>query len=167
MELDSIGLIGALTQAMREPIAVAGTWSETRNHCYFRTYKAFDEDWRKFYGAASKIEPTGYTRLGPALRHASSLLRATGAKRKLLIVLTDGKPTDYDRYEGRYGIEDIHHAFLEAKQVGVTIKALAIESQARHYFPFLFGAGGYFILNDPSELPAQLFKIYMEARSVA
>ena len=77
-------------------------------------------------------------------------------------MLTDGKPTDYDHYEGRYGIEDIHHAFLEAQQSGVAIRALAVEKQAQQYFPLLFGPGNYHILSDPAHLPAQLFKILLE-----
>lgn len=164
VELESIGLIGCLLKDLREPVAVAGTWSETRNNCQFVTYKDFREDWSSFFNSVSGIVPNGYTRLGPAIRYGTALLAKTGARKKLMIILTDGKPTDYDRYEGRYGIEDIHHAFLEAKQSRVTIRALAIENQARHYFPHLFGRSGYSVLNDPSELPGQLFDIFLRTR---
>lgn len=165
VELDSVGLIGALMGPLKEPVAIAGTWSETRNHCFFRSYKRFDEPWSVFFDNVSDISPTGYTRLGPAIRHGAALLRSTNASKRLMILLTDGKPTDFDRYEGRYGIEDIHHAFLEAKQIGVSIKALTVESHAKHYFPFMFGASDYHILSDPSELPGQLFRIFLETRN--
>lgn len=165
VELESVGLIGALMQTLKDSVMVAGTWSETRNHCYFRTYKEFSAPWAAFYDNASGIVPTGYTRLGPAIRYGSSLLRATSARKRLMILLTDGRPSDVDQYEGRYGIEDIHHAFLESKQMGLAVKALAIESQAKHYFPFLFGAGDYQILSNPSELPAALFRIFLETRN--
>ena len=70
---------------------------------------------RNFFRHAQSIEPSGYTRLGPAIRHSTYRLSQLNSKNKLLILLTDGKPTDYDRYEGRYGIEDIHNAIVVAK----------------------------------------------------
>lgn len=163
VELDSIGLSGLLLEKLGDPVAVAGTWSETRSHCYFQTYKSFRAPWADFQAHAPRIEPQGYTRLGPAIRHATRLLSETGARTKLLILLTDGKPTDYDRYEGRYGIEDIFHSFLEAKQKGVEVKALAIEKDAKHYFPRLFGPRNYKILPSPRLLPESLFHLYLEA----
>jgi hypothetical protein len=40
------------------------------------------------------------------------------AGRRLLLILTDGKPNDLDRYEGRWGIEDTRHAVGEAPPPG-------------------------------------------------
>ena len=75
------------------------------------------------------LEPTGYTRIGPALRHGIALLERQRAARKLLLVLSDGKPVDYDRYEGRYGIADVRQAIREAHQAHIHSYALAIESR--------------------------------------
>lgn len=166
VELESIGLSGMLLEKLGDPVAVMGTWSETRSHCYFQTYKGFRSPWSDFYAQAPRIEPQGYTRLGPAIRHATKLLSHTGARTKLLILLTDGKPTDYDRYEGKYGMEDIFHSFLEAKQRGIEVKALAIEKDAKHYFPRLFGPRNYKILPSPRLLPESLFHLYLEASRI-
>ena len=106
------------------------------------------------------LTPRGYTRLGPALRHAVTELQQTASKKKLLILLTDGKPTDLDHYEGRYGIEDMRHAMIEAEQVGVQVQALAIDSEAKFYFLQIFSKNKYQILSHPKLLPEQLFKIY-------
>jgi nitric oxide reductase NorD protein len=81
-------------------------------------------------------------------------------KFKLILLLTDGKPTDYDLYEGRYGLEDIRQAQREARQSGIHFRAMAIEKQAQHYFPRLFGKNEFFILNDPQFFPEELFKVY-------
>lgn len=166
VELESIGLAGLLLEKMADQVAVAGTWSETRSHCYFQWHKEFTDKWSSFYAQVPTIEPQGYTRLGPAIRHAVKALTETGARTKLLILLTDGKPTDFDRYEGRYGIEDIHHAFLEARQSGVEVKAMAIEKDAQIYFPDLFGVRNYQILNSPRQLPEALFRLYLEASKI-
>lgn len=161
--LESIGLSGILLGKLGDPVAVAGTWSETRSHCYFQNYKSFTSPWSDFFAHAPEVEPQGYTRLGPAIRHASQLLWGSGARTKLLILLTDGKPTDFDRYEGRYGMEDIYHSILEAKQKGVEVKAMAVEKDAKHYFPRLFGTRNYQILPSASHLPESLFRLYLEA----
>lgn len=163
VEVESIGLAGLLLSPLRFPVCVAGTWSETRSHCHFRTYKQFDSPWEEFFGQAPQIEPQGYTRLGPAIRHATQRLADTGARCRLLILLTDGKPTDYDRYEGRYGTEDIYHAFLEAKQRGVEVRAIAIERDAKHYFPKLFGPRNYKVVPSAHLLPESLFHLFLEA----
>lgn len=163
VELESIGLTGMLTEKFIEKIAVAGTWSQTRNQCYFRTYKSFEEKWSEFYNRASSIEPMGYTRLGPAIRHATELLSSIKAKQRVLIILTDGKPTDYDKYEGRYGIEDVGQAVKLARQSGVYTKALAIEKDAISYFPTIFGKGGFVVMNDGAQFPEKLWQICLEA----
>jgi nitric oxide reductase NorD protein len=159
VEIDSIGMTGLLLQEMSDFISVLGSWSETRHHCYLQVIKDFKTSWNVYYENARQLSPRGYTRLGPAVRQATSELVKTKSKNKMLIIMTDGKPTDLDKYEGRYGIEDMRHAILEAEQRGVYVHALAIDSAARHYFPQLFNSNHYQILSDPKKLPEQLFKI--------
>ena len=45
----------------------------------------------------------------------------------VIILLTDGRPCDYDRYEGRYGVADVRHALREGEARGVITHALAID----------------------------------------
>ena len=106
--------------------------------------------------------PRGYTRLGPAIRHATSLLRQCSARQKVLLILTDGKPTDYDGYEGRYGIEDMRKACQEAETLQISTKAFAIEKAAKHYFPQMFYS--YEILSDPTSLPESLIQTLARLR---
>jgi nitric oxide reductase activation protein len=42
-------------------------------------------------------------RIGLASRHGTALLARQQAAKKLLLLIGDGKPTDYARYEGHYG----------------------------------------------------------------
>lgn len=166
IELESIGLISLLLDNLKSQTMICSTWSETRNHCYLNIYKNFSETWNRFYNISPEITPHGYTRLGPAIRHSQQLLFKIKARRKMLILLTDGKPTDYDRYEGRYGIEDIHQAINFARSQGVIVKALAVEKEATYHFPLIFGNSGYYVLNDPTLLPEKLWKIYLEAAKI-
>jgi len=78
-----------------------------RSNCKLFHIKKFDE----LYNAAtqdriSAIGPKDYTRMAPAVRHLTSVLEKSDSKTRLLITLSDGKPEDYDGYNGEYAIEE-------------------------------------------------------------
>ena len=106
------------------------------------------------------LRPGFYTRLGAAIRHASARLDARPSRRKLLLVLTDGKPNDLDHYDGRYGIEDTRHAILECRTKGQAVFGVTIDDKAQGYFPRIFGSGAFSILSRPARLTAALPLIY-------
>ena len=102
------------------------------------------------------LEPDHYTRAGAALRHASRLLQAQPARHRLLLLLSDGKPNDEDDYEGRYGVEDMRQAVLEARHAGQSPFCLTVDRQAAAYLPRIFGAHHYALLPRPELLPPVL-----------
>ena len=67
----------------------------------------------------ANLRPLEYTRLGPPIRHLTKLLTQVEARTRLLVTLSDGKPDDYDGYNGDYGIEDTRQALVEAKRLGI------------------------------------------------
>ena len=82
------------------------------------------------------------------------------AGRRLLLLLSDGKPNDLDKYEGRYGIEDTRHAVQQARRLGLTPFCVTIDERGNDYLPHLFGTGGYLVIRRPSELPSRLPLLY-------
>lgn len=157
--IKSIGLMGMLFEDCDLKMEIAGTWSETRHHCHYQIYKHENSPWELFYHQADKIEAQGYTRLGPGIRHGVKNLMAMEGSKKLLLLITDGKPTDLDGYEGRYGVEDIKKSCLEAESKGILPFALTIDSEAKQIFPKMFKH--YSILNKPENLPQELYKIIL------
>lgn len=131
---------------------VGAFFSNTRRDCRWLEVKSFAGEWREARRRLLALEPTGYTRIGPALRHATTLLDSVSARRKLLLLVSDGKPTDYDQYEGVHGLQDVKQAVREASQLGITTFALAIDAQARVYLPQMFGLHGYKMILHPGEL---------------
>jgi nitric oxide reductase NorD protein len=91
-------------------------------------------------------------------------LRGRESKNKWLILLSDGKPNDYDRYEGKYGINDVKQALRELDQQQINSYALAIEANARYYLPQMFGNDHYQIVSSPGELIKSLVKLYERIR---
>ena len=134
--------------------------SKTRNHSSYITIKDFDEPWDKAKYKVGAVEPQGYTRIGAALRHSGALLDKRNTKNKWVILISDGKPNDYDRYEGKYGISDVKQALRELNERNINSYALAIEANAKYYLPQMFGANHYEILTTPVELLQSLAKLY-------
>ncbi len=108
------------------------------------------------------LRPGYYTRIGAALRHASAQLAKRPNRKRLLIVLTDGKPNDVDHYEGRFGLEDTRRAVREARRGGVAVFGVTVDREAQSYFPVIFGRGGYAIVGRIARLPAALPAIYRQ-----
>ncbi len=136
---ESLVILGDVFERLGIECAVSAFYSHTRRDCRFVVVKTFEDNWPSSLTRLASVAPTGYTRIGPALRHAARTLEESGARKKLLVVVTDGKPSDYDRYEGRYGIGDIKQAVFEAEQRGVHTFALALDAGARRYLPDMFG----------------------------
>ena len=57
--------------------------------------------------------------------------RAQARKRRLLLVITDGKPNDLDHYEGRHGIEDSRKAMLEARRMGHAVFGITVDRDGK------------------------------------
>jgi nitric oxide reductase NorD protein len=108
------------------------------------------------------LKPGYYTRIGAAVRHAASQLAAQPQRKKLLIVLTDGKPNDVDHYEGRFAVEDTRKAVQEARRLGTAVFGVTIDATAQSYFPTLFGRGGFTIVGNIRRLPAALPALYRQ-----
>lgn len=139
-------------------------YSKTRNYATYISLKNFGDAWDQAKFRIGAVEPGGYTRIGTALRHSGSLLNSRPTKNKWLILLSDGKPNDFDRYEGKYGIQDVKQALRELHERQISTYALAIEATAKHYLPQMFGQNNYQILSSPTELLTALVKLYERIR---
>ncbi|MFA5539340.1 MAG: nitric oxide reductase D protein, partial [Gemmobacter sp.] len=102
------------------------------------------------------LRPGFYTRLGAAIRHGSAGLAKQGRGRRLLLVITDGKPNDLDHYEGRHGIEDSAMAVREARRMGQAVFGITVDRDGKSWFPRIFGQGGYALIPHPDKLTAAL-----------
>jgi nitric oxide reductase NorD protein len=153
-------LFGEILNEFNIDFSIDCFYSKTRNHSSYITIKDFDENWDSAKFKVGAVEPSGYTRIGAALRHSGSMLDKRDTKNKWVILISDGKPNDYDRYEGKYGVNDVKQALRELNQKQINSYALAIEAQAKYYLPQMFGENHYQILTNPIELLQSLVKLY-------
>jgi nitric oxide reductase NorD protein len=153
-------IFGEILEEFNVDFSIAGFYSKTRNHSTYTTLKDFDDPWQKAKHKVGALQPSGYTRIGTALRHSGALLDKRDTKNKWVILISDGKPNDYDKYEGKYGINDVKQALRELNQRNINSYALAIEAQAKYYLPQMFGQNHFQILTTPVELLQSLVKLY-------
>ncbi len=160
---DSLYLFAEALDATGDRFAIHGFSSRYRSHVRFHRIKRFDEHYTPpVRGRIQQIKPGYYTRMGAAIRYASQLLEAEPTFQKILLILTDGKPNDLDKYEGRYGIEDTRMAILEAEKKGLRPFCVTIDEKARDYLPYLFGTHACILIKNAEELPAKLPLLYLQ-----
>lgn len=132
-----------------------------RSRCKLYHIKTVDESYdgavRERIGA---IGPKDYTRMAPAIRHLTSILERSEARTRLLIILSDGKPEDYDGYNGDYAVEDTKKALLEARGKGVKSFCITVDKQSHDYLDHMYGAGNSIFINKIENLPAKMSQVY-------
>ena len=122
-----------------------------------RFSEAYDRDCRaRLAGLSAGLS----TRLGTALRHAGGVLGKASTSRKLLIVLTDGEPSDIDVPDPFDLIEDARRAAigLHAQGIdayGVVLGRAGVEAATR-----IFGRRNTMLVHRVEDLPARLSELY-------
>lgn len=134
--------------------------SNTRHDCRYLIIKDINEQWIKKKNALLNIKPIGYTRIGPALRHSITLLKKIKTEKKIIILLSDGTPTDYDEYEGLYGLNDIKKVITEAKKQKIYIKTLIMNNKNNDLFIKTMKKQNCYKINTTSKIYTKIIKIF-------
>lgn len=158
---EAMSALASGIDAAGDRLAIWGFSSLRRDRVFLTRAKDFDTPMGAAVEAAiAGMSPGHYTRLGAAIRHVSAQLAQQPAARRLLIVLTDGKPNDLDHYEGQHGIEDSRMAVREARRAGHALHGIIIDEDGQDWFARIFGRGGFTLLPDPARLTRALPDIY-------
>jgi nitric oxide reductase NorD protein len=161
VEKEALTVLAHGIEACGDQHSILTFTSRRRDWVRVETVKAFGETMTPaIERRIAALKPGYYTRIGAALRHATAELAKQPQRKKLLLVLTDGKPNDVDHYEGRFALEDSRKAVQEARRSGVAVFGVTIDVDAQDYFPTLFGRSGYAIVGHIGRLPAALPGIY-------
>ncbi|MAT64654.1 MAG: nitric oxide reductase [Gammaproteobacteria bacterium] len=158
---DALFLFAETLSSVGDPFALYGFSSRKRDPVRVHQLKDFGNRYDgRTRARIQAIKPGYYTRMGAAIRYATRELERQATETKLLLLLTDGKPNDLDRYEGRYGIEDTRQAIIEARAQGLQPFCVTIDARGNDYLPYLFGRRGYAVIHRPSQLPRTLPVLY-------
>ena len=159
VEREALLLVCMALDGLREPFSVMAFSGEGPHGVSVRMLKDFDEGYGQDVALRiAGLEPENYTRAGAAIRHATALLMRQPAGHRLLLVLSDGKPNDADRYDGLFGVEDMRQSVTEARLQGIFPFCLTVDLQAPAYLPGVFGPDNYAVLPTPERLPMVLLE---------
>ena len=157
VEREALLLVCLAMDSLGEPFSVLAFSGESAHGVTVRSVKGFRERYSHEIGVRiAGLEPEKYTRVGAAIRHASSILMREPARHRLLLLLSDGKPNDSDEYDGRYGVEDMRQSIVEARLQGIFPFCLTIDRHPGGYLSAVFGEHQYTVLHRPELLPSAL-----------
>ena len=164
---ESAILLSEALANLGDRFAIYGFSGWTRKRCEVYPVKRFAQPYDD--GARARIcamAPRDYTRMGAAIRHLTHLLAEQEARTRLLILISDGKPDDYDhQYRGEYGIEDTRQALFEARRAGIHPFCIAIDEEGADYLPHMVGPARYAVVADVAWLPLKVSDIYRRLTS--
>jgi nitric oxide reductase NorD protein len=159
---DSLMVFSEALEKLQDKFAIYTFSSLQNKKVYFNIIKNFKDKYDALIrGRIDTIKPQYYTRMGAAIRESAKILDKQQSANKLLLIISDGKPNDEDRYDGRYGIEDTKKALEEVKQKGITPFCITVDLDAKEYLGYLFGRNGYAVVRDGQKLPKVLTEVYI------
>ncbi|MDT8403097.1 nitric oxide reductase activation protein NorD [Sulfuriflexus sp.] len=162
---EAVALLGWSIEHLGDKFAIAGFSSNTRHEVRYQHIKGYSEHWNTDVKARLAAMTAGYsTRMGAAMRHASHYLGAQKADKKLLLVLTDGEPSDIDVDDPQLLIKDAHKAVQELDQEGIYTYCINLDANVKpgedDYVTGIFG-NHYTIIDKIERLPEKLPKLFM------
>ncbi len=158
---EAVSLLAWATETLGDPFAIAGFHSNTRHDVRFLHIKGYAEPWGDPVKARLAGMQAGWsTRMGAALRHAAHYLGARKADKKLLLVLTDGMPSDVDVHDPHLLVADARQAVKELDQQGIFAYCISLDPQADAYVGDIFGRS-YAVIDQIERLPERLPQMFM------
>lgn len=154
-------LLADAIQKVGDPFAIHGFCSDGRHDVKYWRFKDFDQP----YDELAKARLAGMqgqlsTRMGAAIRHATTALKAQRSSKKLLLVITDGEPADVDVRDPQYLRHDTKKAVEAAARNGVATYCMSLDPRADQYVSRIFGERHYLVVDKVERLPEKLPVLY-------
>lgn len=157
--------LAATLEDLGDRVAIYAFRSEGRHAVHLPAVKTFDQR----FGAVGRarlgqLQPSGYTRLGAAIRGAGKILNAkAGTANRLLLLLSDGFPYDHG-YEGRYAEADANRALAELRADGVAALCLSVGADTGlDALQRVFGSAGFATAPTLAELSPRMDGLLVSA----
>ncbi len=155
-------LLSSAMERIGDRFAIDGFCSNGRGEVRYLRFKDFGEGFDEV-AKARLAGMTGQlsTRMGAALRHATRRLRAEACDKRLILVITDGEPSDIDVHDPKYLHADTRKAVEEATRAGVYTYCMSLDPKADAYVSRIFGARNYTVMDRIDRLPEKLPGLYL------
>lgn len=146
VEKRAASVVAQALDQRHDRVAIHGFCSNGRHEVNYFRIKDFDDSFDEIrQNALRTLTGEQSTRMGAALRHASEALHQETADQKVILMLTDGEPSDIDVLEDDYLIEDARNAVTTASGKGIRTFCLTLDRRADAYVSRIFGSRNYLI----------------------
>ncbi len=165
LEKESTALLIQALETIGDTYGIYGFSGYGRENVEFYVIKDIDETFQdRIKRRIDKITPMHATRMGPAIRHATSKLERQDSRTKILFLISDGRPQDrgYSRegVEKEYAVHDTHTALIEAKRKDIVPFCLTVDKAGHDYLKTMCGDMSYEVLDNIWSLPQRLPQLY-------
>lgn len=165
LEKEGVALLMQALESIGDIYGIYGFSGYGRENVEFYVIKDIDESLTDgVKKRIDKISPLHATRMGPAIRHATTKLARQETKTKILFLISDGRPQDrgYSRegVEKEYAVHDTHMALIEARRQGIIPFCLTVDKTGHDYLKTMCGDMEYEVLDEISMLPHRLPHLY-------
>ncbi|MFN3750929.1 MAG: nitric oxide reductase activation protein NorD [Thiobacillus sp.] len=158
---EAVSLLAWAIEKLGDPFAIAGFHSNTRHDVRYLHIKGYGEHWNDEVKARLAAMEAGWsTRMGAAMRHAAHYLKARPADKKLMLVLTDGRPSDVDAQDERLLVEDARQAVKELDRDGIFAYCISLDPKADDYVGDIFGRQ-FTVIDHIARLPERLPQLFL------
>jgi len=158
---EAVSLLAWSVEQLGDAFAIAGFRSNTRHDVRYLHIKGYGERWNDDVKARLAAMEAGWsTRMGAAMRHAARTLGARPADKKLMLILTDGMPSDVDVHDERLLIEDARQAVKELDRDNIFTYCISLDPRADEYVGDIFGRQ-VTVIDRIERLPEKLPELFM------
>jgi nitric oxide reductase activation protein len=159
---EATAVLADAMERIGDSFAIHGFSSNGRHDVGYFRFKDFDAP----YGVLARSRLAGMssglsTRMGTALRHAGRQLDARRAHRKLILLITDGEPSDIDVHDPQYLLLDAKKVVEENGRRGIYTYCLSLDAKADRYVSRIFGPRNWTVVDHLRRLPEKLPLLYM------
>ena len=162
LERHATAMLAHAMDGLGDPFSLAAFCSNRREAVHYHRIKGFADP----YDALGKARLAGLeggfsTRIGAAMRHAAKDLDRQLTHRKLLLVVSDGEPSDIDVSDPKYLVEDARQAVQTLCRMGIDVFCVGLDSGSDNYLHRIFGRRNVVQIDRPEALPEKLPLLYL------
>jgi nitric oxide reductase NorD protein len=157
----AVALLAEAMADLGDPFALLAFASDGREQVQLTRIKSFAEP----FADAARARLAGLrsglsTRLGAALRHAGAEIAGVRSFRRLVLVLTDGEPSDIDVPDPLDLVEDSRRAVFGLRAQGIDAFAVVLGAEGAETAARIFGRAGCVTVRRMDDLPTRLADLY-------
>ena len=162
LEIQATSLLAYAMSELDDPFAIAAFCSDGKEDVHYYRVKNFQSE----YDSSARAYLAGLqgklsTRMGAAMRHATQDLIAQRTHRRLLLVISDGEPSDVDVEDQQYLVEDARKVVRSISRLGIDTFCVGLDGSGDSYLHKIFGRKNVAVIDKLERLPEKLPMLYL------